>query len=584
MGSFKTNLYKVTKINNKYIYLTFIGIYLALLIDFQLKEKVIFTNDIVSTVDNLVLFSVPILIILYFANFFRNYKEQSIKLTDNSLILPKKFGKAKLVNINYHEIIACDIRGSDHNCFISIQTKNANFQIYKEYFNKKKKFKEFYKDLLGKLKSQNVLQNSKVQKKLEKNIFKKRKYGCIFFTSFLTVIFLIQHLTHNTEVHNLISVGAANTSLVISGDYFRLLSASILHANYLHFVFNILIIFPFLYLLEGILGASKTFLIFILGQFIGLSFSLSFNQDIILGASAGIFSLIGAYFVICLKHKLQLPAGLYLTTRNWFLFLLVNIVFFFLIKNISFSAHLVGFLTGILICLFFLSGTSLEKAIRNKKAIVCYTYALLFLPVSLLSYNYIDYLSNPEYRSYANKKVLMEMINKKNPSIKELNAFAWNISIDDFSTYELNSIAKIALKKALDNKNLETFVKNQLLDSLASVEYRLGNIKEAILIENNLYLNSKTDEDSEFYSSEIARFLSEEDSLILSDKHSSNQCIIYEVIPFVSINVGIRKGDCEDVVVSNSKKLIIKNINTDNIKHNKRFHKFDRRVAFYPTI
>lgn len=86
----------------------------------------------------------------------------------------------------------------------------------------------------------------------------------------------------------------------------NLIRASFTHANYLHLFGNLLMLIVVGVWVEQRMGLVLTALTFVTGSFFGLGFQIwQSPQQSVIGASAGIFAIMGAYFVFFYKSEIR---------------------------------------------------------------------------------------------------------------------------------------------------------------------------------------------------------------------------------------------------------------------------------------
>lgn len=171
------------------------------------------------------------------------------------------------------------------------------------------------------------------------------------FTYFLVLLnviiwlFIVLVFRKDSQI-NLIDYGGLVHFNVVEGEWYRLLSHMFLHADFTHLLMNMFTLIIFGKLIEGALGSLKMGMIyFISGLFAGL-LSLSIDTvSISIGASGGIFGLIGAFIVYLFTKK---------SVNNQFVVqTLIGIVILSLltlfINNVNHFAHLGGFLGGAMV-------------------------------------------------------------------------------------------------------------------------------------------------------------------------------------------------------------------------------------------
>lgn len=155
------------------------------------------------------------------------------------------------------------------------------------------------------------------------------------------VIYLAQLLIPDYWVY---SEGALNWPWVeYSDEYYRVLTSGFLHSqtDYGHLVMNMVSLYIFGSALERMMGHGSflaVYLLSILGGSAGV-FLLSY-QSTVVGASGGIYGLMGSFLVLMLAMKQRENA------RALMIMLAINVVYGFTMPNISWQAHLGGFMAG----------------------------------------------------------------------------------------------------------------------------------------------------------------------------------------------------------------------------------------------
>ena len=136
---------------------------------------------------------------------------------------------------------------------------------------------------------------------------------------------------------------------VANGEWYRLITAAFLHANPIHLLFNMLMLWWFGQALEGALGQARFAGVYFVSALAGSAGALLLTpESFTVGASGAVFGILGA--------------GLVLERRQIFVFggsamavVVLNVLFTFLISNISLGGHLGG-LAGGMLAVLALSG------------------------------------------------------------------------------------------------------------------------------------------------------------------------------------------------------------------------------------
>lgn len=147
------------------------------------------------------------------------------------------------------------------------------------------------------------------------------------------------------------------SSLNIKG----LLTAQLSHSGWMHLIGNMLVLLAFIVFVEQYLGAAKTALIYFAGGFAGLAlFLLTLDNDHLplVGASANVFSMGGAFLILFWRHKVRvLFSAFFVLNRQLLVPVWLYFGAFLLMKemagtfqaeatSVAHGAHLGGFLVG----------------------------------------------------------------------------------------------------------------------------------------------------------------------------------------------------------------------------------------------
>ncbi|MEL6500812.1 MAG: rhomboid family intramembrane serine protease [Cyanobacteria bacterium J06643_13] len=152
-------------------------------------------------------------------------------------------------------------------------------------------------------------------------------------------------------------LGALVPEKVLAGEWWRLIGANFLHYGSFHLATNMLSLFFVGRLIELSLGARYYLTIYLVSgigsmlTFTLFAFRLGLDNAFLVGASAAIMGLIGAILAISLQIWLKRRNSVTAKRRLQQIILIVIIQFIFdnIVPQISFHAHLFGFIIGFLI-------------------------------------------------------------------------------------------------------------------------------------------------------------------------------------------------------------------------------------------
>ena len=141
--------------------------------------------------------------------------------------------------------------------------------------------------------------------------------------------------------------GAADPRLIWQGETWRLFTAVFLHGGFLHLFFNVFVLRQIGPLLEPTLGSSRFLLLFLATGIGSFGFSLYINGQLAVGASGGIFGLIGGLLMLSFFTREQVIAK----RLFWELIILIglNLLLGWALPIVDNAAHLGGLAIGIVL-------------------------------------------------------------------------------------------------------------------------------------------------------------------------------------------------------------------------------------------
>ena len=192
----------------------------------------------------------------------------------------------------------------------------------------------------------------------------------------LAVVFLLGAVTGG-DSSPLLIYGAQINPLVMEGEWWRVLSATLLHAGPTHLLFNGYALYALGPQLERGVGSLPFAALYLASALAGgLAFLLSSPGEIALGASGAIFGLFGAWFAASWVNR-DTPHGRAGFTQFGVL-LLINLALPLFIPNIAWQTHLGGLVVGAV------SGWSWARRNRRGAAVTATSRAAVPLVLSVV--------------------------------------------------------------------------------------------------------------------------------------------------------------------------------------------------------
>lgn len=317
----------------------------------------------------------------------------------------------------------------------------------------------------------------------------------------VAVFFGIDTIGNNTvpgDPLNLILAGANVPVLVSDGQWFRLVSANLLHNDAIHLGLNLFALFLLGRILESLTGSTRTLLVLLssalAGAFVSYLFSSALSS---LGASTAVFGLLGAMFVLQMKFYSTIP-HLFRQSKSWWAFiLLLNLLLPFLIEGIDLYAHLGGFSAGCLIIwLLYRPYEAYDPDIPVPR-VATVGAALVGLVFLLGTAQAIatSYGSSPDQLNRFTRTAINSTM--RDPLM--LNSLAWRIVIDPMADRDQLELAVEAIELAVEI--VPDMV--HIVDTQATAYFRLGRYDDAVSIQRRVVVRDSRPD----FTTQLARFL-----------------------------------------------------------------------------
>ena len=151
---------------------------------------------------------------------------------------------------------------------------------------------------------------------------------------------------------------------ILDGQYYRLLTAALVHGNFIHLAVNMYSLWVLGTQLEPLLGRTRFLGLYVLGALGGSAASYALNFPVVdnrflfesVGASGAIFALLGALLPVMRRLQYDL--------RPLFVLLAINAFIGFSVDGIDWKAHLGGLLIGVFL------GSALAYAPKDRRQLV----------------------------------------------------------------------------------------------------------------------------------------------------------------------------------------------------------------------
>jgi rhomboid protease GluP len=191
----------------------------------------------------------------------------------------------------------------------------------------------------------------------------------------------------NIDIRTLFDFGARNREAILLGkQWWRLVTAGFLHGGLMHILMNSWVLFDLGAEVEAAYGTSRMLVFYFISTVCGFLASTFFSSAVIsVGASAGLFGLIGAMIAFGMQHQSALGAAIRGLYVRWAIYgLLFGLLPFFRVDN---AAHIGGIVSGFAVAYLAglprVSGSLREQFWRGMAAACIVLTVLSFLKMYL---------------------------------------------------------------------------------------------------------------------------------------------------------------------------------------------------------
>lgn len=181
--------------------------------------------------------------------------------------------------------------------------------------------------------------------------------------------------------------GNLGTAVHEDGEYWRLITATVLHGGAIHLAFNMFALWIIGQTVERVLGNAGFAATYVVSGLAGSIASVIATPDVVsVGASGAVFGILGAQLTGLLSPRVGLPKSMRgRVLRDGLFFIGINLLFGFSVPNIDNAAHMGGLIAG-LIC-----GAALAHALtpdgiqgRGKRALTAVGMGVAMLAATLV--------------------------------------------------------------------------------------------------------------------------------------------------------------------------------------------------------
>lgn len=168
----------------------------------------------------------------------------------------------------------------------------------------------------------------------------------VFIILLVAAFFLVEWFgASNFRTLTVVRFGAKYNPLIAAGEYWRLLTASFLHGDVFHLLFNAMFIFQFGKILETVIGWWRMAILLLGSAIMGTLFSFAFVPQVSVGASTAAYGILGGLLFLGIENRKMF---MHMVRRLVGPVLVFSVVWAFFDASINGYGHLGGFIGGFL--------------------------------------------------------------------------------------------------------------------------------------------------------------------------------------------------------------------------------------------
>jgi len=418
-------------------------------------------------------------------------------------LLPRTADSSRVVLVAYDDICSVDLRGSGATERLLIGTRGRLFIFPRPAFASpngiEQALRELYQHILRLPQGSRIVERIAQSRRQSILAMSKSTVATQSILALFAVFFVVQYSAGGfSTALGQVRFGALTPVLVRSGEAYRLLSSSLLHANVLHLYLDALALFFLGAIAERLLGRTRFVLVFVISALGGALASASTSPTLFsVGGSSGIFGLLGALAVIDQRFRGELPFGFAQPLRWWAGFLAALGLLTAIVPEVDGIANLTALFCGVAVTLLVVD----MKAVFDPNAAV--EPALRYTAGGLAAVYGVTAIAALGLALHADErhevKVARRIVEAAVASPNLLNELAWRVAVQPTAKPELLDVALAAAERAVAVSPEHM----QIVDTLAAVYYRLGRQRDAVTLERRVL--AATGED--FAAEHLAQFL-----------------------------------------------------------------------------
>lgn len=281
----------------------------------------------------------------------KKIKRKTFSFKMNTLSLFVNLGDSvNMNNISYSNIDCANLKSiKDIKNYTFI---TENYPTITNEINSKEKGMELFMKITEDINKKNIETSNKAE-----DVFSKKTPYITYILIFINILFYVLSIISNSFYNSMV----LNSSKILNGEYYRLLSCIFMHGGIIHLLCNMYCLYVIGPQVESFFGKIKYIVIYLLSGIIGSLMSLSITNSISLGASGAIFGLLGSILYFGYHYRVYLSQAI---KSQIIPIIVLNLFLGFMLNGVDNAAHIGGLIGGVLVSM--MAGVKYKSSTMEK--------------------------------------------------------------------------------------------------------------------------------------------------------------------------------------------------------------------------
>jgi len=274
-----------------------------------------------------------------------------------------------------------------------------------------------------------------------------------------------------------IRLGANARVLVQAGEWWRLPASVLAHSSIAHLALIVMSLFGLGVATERLLGPVGFLVVFLGSALAGALASAAFPDGVAftMGASGGVFGLLGALLYIYWRFRGKITLRLQIPERTWFWMLAVNFLLPILVPTVDGAMHLGGLTAGVLLAMLVAGDATavpVAKVTKSSAAVATFLAGLYVASAGAMA------SAHGRDQRHKELMVMRTLTGFEHPNPDLFNVVAWSKAIDPEATADELVVAEKLAQRAVESFDVWVY-----RDTWATAMFRRGDTQRAVELE-----------------------------------------------------------------------------------------------------